>query len=62
MESKTKIAEDVEKGIREVRHLFQNEFEIGPAGRRHKIRYYTEGELKSQIEFLENMGLLDTTQ
>lgn len=49
------------EGIGEVRHLFPNKYETGPAGNRHEIRYWKPEELENQLNTLRNMGLLVDT-
>jgi len=44
------------QGIAKVDHNFQSEYEFGPAGNRHKIKYRTIEELKQRIKELENEG------
>lgn len=49
----------VTEGISEVKHEFQSEYEFGPAGNRHKIKYRTIEELKQRMKELENEGYLE---
>lgn len=44
------------QGIAKVEHNFQSEFEFGPAGQRHKIKYFTIEELKQKMKELEEAG------
>lgn len=44
------------QGISEVEHRFQSEYEFGPAGNRHKIKYFTLEELKQKFKELEEAG------
>ena len=44
------------QGISEVNHTFQSEYEFGPAGNRHKIKYFTLEELKQKYKELEEAG------
>ena len=43
-------------GISEVNHNFQSEYEFGPAGNRHKIKYFKIEELKQKMKELEEAG------
>jgi hypothetical protein len=43
-------------GISEVKHIFQNAFEFGPAGNRHNIRYWDIEDLKKQMQEIEDAG------
>lgn len=52
----------ITEGISKVEHSFQSEYEFGPAGNRHKIRYKTIEELKQKIKELEDAGYLIETQ
>lgn len=45
------------QGVGEVRHFFQSEYEFGPAGNRHKIKYFTVEELKQKMKEIEEDGL-----
>ena len=47
------------QGISEVKHVFQNAYEFGKAGYRHKIYYEDIDELKNHVEALRNAGLVD---
>ena len=44
------------QGIGQVNHTFQSEYEFGPAGNRHKIKYNTIEELKTKMRELEDAG------
>lgn len=44
------------QGIAKVEHEFQSEYEFGPAGNRHKIKYRTIEELKNKMKELEEAG------
>lgn len=46
----------VTNGISNVQHDFQSEYEFGPAGQRHKIKYRTIEELKNKMKELEEAG------
>lgn len=43
-------------GISEVRHVFQNSYEVGPAGNRHTVRYWDMEDLKKQMKEIEESG------
>ena len=45
------------QGIAKVEHDFQSEYEFGPAGNRHKIKYRTIDELKLRMKEIEEEGL-----
>lgn len=45
------------QGIGEVKHIFQSSYEVGAAGNRHTIKYFTIPELKEKLEALKNAGL-----
>lgn len=47
------------EGISKVEHVFQNSHEFGPAGNRHKIRYWTIEELKANRQALIEAGLFE---
>jgi hypothetical protein len=44
------------EGISKVEHDFQSEYEFGPAGNRHKIKYRNIEELKVKMKELEDAG------
>jgi len=44
------------EGISDVKHHFQSEYEFGPAGNRHRIKYFTVEELKQKMKELEDAG------
>jgi len=44
------------QGISKVEHNFESEYEFGPAGNRHKIKYRTIEELKQKMKDLEEAG------
>jgi hypothetical protein len=46
----------VTQGVGEITHTFQSEYEFGPAGNRHKIKYFTLPELKERMKELEEAG------
>lgn len=46
------------EGISTVQHDFQSEYECGPAGNRHKIKYRTMHELTEKIGHLKAAGYL----
>jgi len=46
------------QGIAKVEHEFQSEYEFGPAGNRHKIKYVNIEELKFKMKELEEAGYL----
>jgi hypothetical protein len=46
------------EGIAQVIHSFESEYEFGPAGNRHKIKYRTIEELKERMKQLEDAGYL----
>lgn len=46
-------------GIAEINHNFQSEYEFGPAGNRHKIKYFKIDELKSKFEALKTAGFIE---
>lgn len=48
-------------GISKVEHDFQSEYEFGPAGQRHKIKYRTIKELKMKMQELEDGGFFIET-
>lgn len=44
------------EGIAKVEHMFQSQYEFGPAGNRHSIKYHTIEELKQKMKELEDAG------
>lgn len=48
----------VTQGISDIKHEFQSEYEFGPAGNRHKIKYVNIEELKVKMKELEEAGYL----
>ena len=48
------------QGISKVEHDFQSDYEFGPAGNRHKIKYRTIEELKTKMKALETEDLMQT--
>lgn len=46
------------EGISKIEHSFESEYEFGPSGNRHKIKYRTIEELKKKLKELESAGLL----
>lgn len=49
----------VTEGIGEVKHIFQNSYEVGKAGNRFTIRYWDTEDLKKQIAELQKAQLWD---
>lgn len=47
------------EGMAEVKHLFQSQYEFGPAGNRHTIKYYSIEELKTKLQQLKDEGLVE---
>lgn len=43
------------EGISEVKHIYQDSYEFGPAGNRHTIKYFTIEELKAKLEFISKL-------
>lgn len=52
----------VTQGIGQINHTFQSEYEFGPAGNRHKIKYNTIEELKTKMKELEDAGYFIETE
>ena len=52
-------AATAEEGIKEIKHIFPSEYEFGPAGNRHKIKYFSKEELKDKVEWLKDEGLTE---